>query len=206
MTPGRPGAGTPKEQLPAVVLASDVVGYRRMLDELSPTPFRRFAAEWFEECARAITAQKGALDRMASGSVLAYWLIDHPDRPAGEIALALRAAAEIASLAEEFAACFFDRFGGGEFRIGVGVHVGSVELGNAGATQEQVWTLLGEAVSVAVGLEALAEERARPVVVSDAVAERAPAGHVFRELDAAVVKQSERVVQAFALELSSLPA
>ena len=193
----------PRDLLPAVVLASDIVGYKRMLEQLAPTPFRRFASEWFEEAARAISAQRGALDRMSSGSVLGYWLIEHPERPRGEIALALRAAADLAALAEEFAACFADRFRGGTFRIGVGVHVGSVELGNAGATQEQVWTLLGEAIGTAVGLEALAEEHGHPAVVSDAVAAHVDASHALHPLAGVALAQGDRPIQAFAVELSA---
>jgi class 3 adenylate cyclase len=193
----------PPDLLPAVVLASDIVGYKRMLEELAPTPFRRFASEWFEEAARAIAAQHGALDRMTSGSVLGYWLIEHPERPAGEIALALRAAVELGSLAEEFAAGFVDRFRGGHFAIGVGVHVGSVQLGNAGATQEQVWTLLGEAVSAAAALEGLAEQHGHLAVVSDAVAAHVDGSYALHPLSDANLKQGERPIQAFALELSA---
>jgi class 3 adenylate cyclase len=189
--------------LPAVVLASDIVGYRKMLDELAPAPLRRFATEWCEESARVIAAHKGALDRMASGSVLAYWLVEHPDRPEREVALALRAAAALAALAEEFAAGFVDRFGGGSFGIGVGVHLGPVELGNAGATQEQVWTLLGDAVTIAVGLEGLAEEHGHVAVVSEAVALRADGGAACRALGTGAVREGDRPIQAFALELSA---
>jgi class 3 adenylate cyclase len=201
--PDAPEAEPVRDLLPAVVLASDIVGYRRLLEELAPAPFRRFASEWFEEAARAISAQRGALDRMTSGSVLGYWLIEHPERPSGEIALALRAAADLAALAEEFGACFVDRFRGGRFRIAVGVHVGSVELGNAGATQEQVWTLLGEAVSAATGLEGLAEEHGHVAVVSDAVAPHVDASYALHPLEGAALKQGDVPIQAFALDLSA---
>jgi class 3 adenylate cyclase len=201
--PAGPAAAEPKDLLPAVVLVSDIVGYRRMLEELAPAPFRRFASEWFEEAARAISGQRGALDRMTSGSVLGYWLIEHPDRPRGEITLALRAAADLAALAEEFAACFADRFRGGAFRIGVGVHLGSVELGNAGATQEQVWTLLGDAVGAAVGLESLAEEHGHVAVVSDAIAAHVDASHALHPIGSTA---GERPIQGFAVELSAKAA
>ncbi len=204
--PGAAGVAAleePKELLPAVVLASDIVGYRRLLEELAPAPFRRFASEWFEAAGRAIAARRGSLDRMTTGSVLGYWLIEHPDRPRGEIALALRAALDLAALAEEFAAAFADRFGGGRFRIGVGVHLGSVELGNAGATPEQVWTLLGDAVSAAAGLQSLAEEHGQVAVVSDAIATHVDASYALHPLGSTAAKPGAKPLHAFALELSA---
>jgi class 3 adenylate cyclase/pSer/pThr/pTyr-binding forkhead associated (FHA) protein len=192
-----------EDLLPAVVLVSDIVGYRRLLGELAPAPLQRFAKEWFDEAGRAIGAQRGALDKMTGAAVLGYWLIEHPDRPRGEIALALRAAADIASLAEEFAACFADRFGGGQFRIGVGVHIGSVALGNAGATQDQVWTLLGSAVAAAAALESLAAEHGHVVVVSDAVAAHVDANCALHPLGAAPLEPGQPPIQGFALELNA---
>jgi adenylate cyclase len=85
---------------------------------------------------------------------------DHASR-AVRCAVAMREA--LAALSEE-------RGGHGEppLRMGIGVHTGSVVLGDIGTTQRRDYTIVGDAVNVAARLQELTRVEGVDVLVSDA--------------------------------------
>jgi adenylate cyclase len=61
-----------------------------------------------------------------------------------------------------------ERSSGGriEFRIGIGIHIGEIILGNVGAVDRLDFTAIGPAVNLACRLETLTKRLGRPLLVS----------------------------------------
>jgi len=185
-------------ELPAVVLAAEVVGYARLARSLAPAPLHEIVSDWIADAQRVIERARGTFDRMANQSVIGYWLVDDPAQPQPEIMLALGALRALMGVCEDVAPHFARRFDGLVFATSAGLHVGTVRLGNAGATQSQVWTVTGDAVLAAVALLALSEERSHPALVSDAVARHSPATYRFEPVGRSDLSEAGRPIEALA--------
>ena len=190
--------GRPPE-LRCVVLAADVAAYADLTRRVAPEPLREFVGCWIEDARRVIERGGGTFDRMTDRTLIGYWRIADVTQPRVEVGQALEAVRALVCLCEDFAPLFSARFEGTLFRTALGLHLGSARIGNAGVTQDQVWTVEGPAVTAAVALEALAEERSCAAVVSAAIAEHAPADLRLHPLGVLPLTEDGCPVQALAL-------
>ena len=110
----------------------------------------------------AITATGGVVDKYLGDGLLA--LFETPDE-ASSAQAALAATTRIGDALEEFNRTLADE-GAPEVRIGIGLHLGEVVLGEIGAAGNAPRTIIGETVNAASRLEAMTKEMGVEVLVS----------------------------------------
>ena len=161
------------------VLFTDIVDFTGRTERLAASDTAAFLNHHFGLLTACIEAEQGTVDKYIGDAVMALWgaVEDQPDHPVR----AVRAAAAIA------AALSADNRGRERpVRLRIGVHSGSVVVGNIGTASRMNYTVVGDAVNVAQRLEKLAGELAPDaevaVLVSEETARRLPGGIRLRPL------------------------
>ncbi len=136
------------------VLFSDIRNFTTITEKLSAHETVEFLNVYFERVINVIRAEGGRIDKFIGDAVMAEFGVPYPfaDHPAR----ALRAAAGMRQVAEEFKSWMRDRFPHKElpeFAVGIGIHTGNAVVGNLGSAKRMEFTAIGDTVNVASRLE-----------------------------------------------------
>jgi adenylate cyclase len=157
------------------VLFADVQGISGLLGRLPPRDIASLLGDFYQAMSEAIFEQQGTLDKFVGDAVVAVF--GAPIPMADGATRALRCAFRMLELVEESNRGLpADR----RFAIRVGVNTGTVVAGNFGTAERTEFSVLGDTVSVAARLEAMAA--AGTVYVGRETARQAAATFSFQDL------------------------
>lgn len=176
------------------VLFSDIRGYTRMSEGMTPLKVFALLNDYLERMGRAVDEAGGFVDKYIGDAVMALFDDEHTDRVLDAI-VAMRAA--LRALNRERVAA-----GLPEIEHGIGAHAGEVVMGTIGFTSKIESTVIGDAVNVASRVEGLTKDRAVAVLITGAIVAglREPDRFRLRKLDEPVVLRG----RADAVELYTL--
>ncbi len=132
------------------VLFSDVVGFTRISETLSPEHVVALMNGYFNRMIPCIDTTEGAFDKFIGDALMAYWGIPFDRGDSAAQAAQTAIAMQVAMLgfnAVQMAA------GAAPLGIGIGLNTGEVVAGNIGALNQMQYTLLGDCVNVAARIE-----------------------------------------------------
>ena len=153
-------------QQQVAVLFVDMIGFTRLAESLAPPAVIALLREFNGRMQAAVFAHHGTVDKYIGDGVMATF--GTPRAGAHDASNALRAAR---AMCEAMTAWNLSRTARGEapVAIGVGVHYGTVVLGDIGGESRLEFAVLGDTVNVASRLERLTREIGATIVASDAV-------------------------------------
>ena len=198
--------GEPRE---LTLMFTDIQGFTRLSEQLTPAELTRVLGLYFETLASAITGSGGTIDKFIGDSIMAFWnapgaCLDHPAAACRAVLSCLEATRRLyASEAWGGRAPLHTRFG---------VNTDRALVGHFGAPSRLSYTAMGDAVNVAARLESLCKQYGVAVLVSDAVELGAREQYVFRRVDVVTVVGKTRAIGVYELlgargeELPDLPA
>ena len=141
----------PKARDDVTVLVADVQGISGLLERLQPPEVAALLGDFYRSMSEAVFEQQGTLDKFVGDAVMAVF--GAPIPMADGATRALRCAFSMLERVEQANRRLpADR----RFGIRVGVNTGSVVAGNFGTADRTEYTVLGETVSTAARLEAMA--------------------------------------------------
>jgi len=181
-----------------IVLVSDIRNYTPMNTSLPGEMFSRFIKDWFGVCTGIIEGKGGSIDRFLGDAVMAFWVAANRENAQKEISDALEVAGSLIDEAHVFSTRLSGDFPGYEFRIGVGLSMGSALLANA---EHGETDLAGASVDLAFRLESLTKEKKYPVIVGANIAGSAGEAFRFRDLGQATIEGWQQPVSICALLL-----
>jgi class 3 adenylate cyclase len=137
------------------VMFTDVAGFTGFSEGLPADTIAAFLNRHFAILGACIEEEDGTVDKFIGDSVMAFW--GAPDRQSDHAARAARAAREIIAAIEAENAVRATK-GEPPVRVRIGLHSGSVTVGNIGSPGRINYTIIGDTVNIAQRLEQLGKE------------------------------------------------
>lgn len=183
-----------------IVMVTDVRDYTAMSEALPDKEFSRMMTRWFRKSSEIIEQNEGTVDKFIGDAVLAYWMIENPDRTREAIESALTSVTKTLGLQKKFSRQLSRRFPDHDFRVGIGLNMGSVMVGDVGAGVLPSFTISGDTVNVAFRLEELTKEKkGQTVILNRNIADDARDSYKFNILGKTMVRGRKEPVPLVAL-------
>ena len=190
-----PGALTLSgEEKEVSILFSDIRGFTTLSEKLTPSQVSSLLKDYFTPMTRIVIDRSGTLDKFIGDALLAFW--NAPTDVPGHQSLALDAAISMLAKVQALNTHFQERYGVA-VSIGIGLHSGSVRVGNMGSEDLFDYTVIGDGVNLASRLEGLCKFYGVALVVSEAVVTAAEGAWKFQLLDKVQVKGKSEPVRIF---------
>jgi adenylate cyclase len=190
------------------VLFNDIRGYSTITEKLTPPQIVEMLNCYLGAITEVIRGHGGFVDKYLGDGLLACFGGPVPTAdPAGD---ALRAALAMVHCLQEKVWPELDARGLPRFKMGIGIHLGPVIMGNIGSATRMDYTVIGDTVNVASRVEGQTKEYGWAVLVTHEVLEQAQGEFDGELVGERQVKGREqpvslyRVVDPAALELYRL--
>jgi len=133
------------------ILFTDIVGFTALSESMSAEEVATLLNEHFSLIVRCVEEHRGTVDKFMGDGLMAFWVGE--DAEAGAACAARAAVAMAASVTDAIARARAS--GRPALRIRIGLHFGTVIVGNLGGGDRVNYTIIGDTVNVASRLEAL---------------------------------------------------
>ncbi|WP_284123998.1 adenylate/guanylate cyclase domain-containing protein [Parerythrobacter aestuarii] len=160
------------EQRDLCMMFTDLEGFTRFSHGREPQATAAILNRYLEQMSGIVLDHGGTLDKYVGDALVAFWgapiASDDDAEQCVACAMALHAASE--RLRAEIAAEYGDTLG----RTRIGLHCGSVVVGNFGGTRRIQYTALGDAMNIAARLEGANKYLGSDILASGQMRARAP--------------------------------
>lgn len=184
------------------VFFSDLQGFTRMCEGLTPDATVRFLNRYFSMMAEVIRSRQGIVDKYIGDSVMAFWGPPFTD-PADHARLGCIAALEQMKKMDAFRAAlpelFGMRHGLPEVNVRMGIASGEVTVGNIGSETSRGYTVIGDTVNLASRLEQANKFYGTRILASEITRTLAGDEFAFREIDSLRVAGKLEPVKVYEL-------
>ena len=175
------------------ILFCDIRGFTSMSEKMPAQEVVRMLNDYFELMVDVVFEHNGILDKFIGDAIMALW--GAPVRRSDDALHAVQAAVAMQKKIVEFNA---SRIAAGKspLKAGIGVHTGTVVVGNMGSSKALSYTAIGDGVNLASRLCSLAG--AEEVIISAECAAKAGKDKFLLEpLPPAKVKNREQPVEIY---------
>ncbi len=171
------------------VMFSDIRGFTTISETLEPCAVVQLLNEYLSQMTDAVFQEQGTLDKYIGDAVMAFWGSPYPQQD--HAARACRSALEMMRRLEQLNARW-KSLGKPQFDIGVGIHTGTMNVGNMGSDRRLSWTVIGDNVNLASRLEGVNKEYRCHILITEATWTLVHEQFAARLLDRIRVKGRER--------------
>lgn len=175
---------------------SDIRKFTALSEHLTPHQVTALLHDYLTPMTSIITKHNGTLDKFIGDAVMAFWNapVDVENYQLESVKAALAQQKELSSLNKVFQEKY-----GISIEVGIGLHAGSVHVGNMGSAELFDYTLVGDDVNLASRIEGLTKYYGLEILVSQTIAEACDDTFYFRFIDMVRVKGKEEPVSIYSV-------
>lgn len=175
---------------------SDVAGFSRVAEKLSPKELVRWLNEYLSAMTEIILDEGGTLDKYEGDAIIAFWNapIDQADHALRACRAALKCQQELLHLNPEL-----QKIGGHPVRMRIGINSGRAVVGNMGSKRRFDYTAMGDTVNLASRLEGAGKFYGVSIVISESTLLQAGEELVVRPVDVVRVVGKTQPVRIYEL-------
>jgi class 3 adenylate cyclase len=180
------------------VMFLDIRGFTALSERISSESLVSMLNTFFGRVSEIVQGNEGFVNKFIGDGMLAFFAVG--DRLVDD---ALQASREICEATEHLndSGALQAFIGDNRIAVGIGLHCGSVILGNIGSKRKLDFTVIGPPVNTASRIESLTKQFSRTVLVSDSVRNAASDRFSFEPLGRTDVKGIEGGVEIYSLHL-----
>ena len=186
------------ESTPVTVLFSDIRNFTRISERLGAKAVVEMLNAYFEGAAEIVLSERGTIDKFIGDTLMAEF--GTPEHNPQHARNALRAAVKMQRHAEEFAKKFMALNPDPElppFKIGIGIHTGEAIVGSIGTRKRSEFTVIGDVVNVAAGVESLSKDVGAVIIATRECLAAAGGGVQAQDAGLHYVKGRAEAVQVY---------
>ncbi len=189
----RQGSSASSQNRIVTVLVSDVRGFTSMSEKMEAHEVVDFLNEYFTEMVDIVFKHGGTLDKFMGDGLLAYFgaPLEQPDHGLQ----AVRCSLEMVEALEKLNRRHQGRQT--KFSLGIGLHSGTVTLGNIGSPSRQEFTIIGDTVNVASRIEGITKEHDTFILASKSVVELTQQDFQWRSIGDIKLRGKEKTMELF---------
>lgn len=155
----------------ATILFSDLRDFTKLSEKRTPEEVLYILNRYFQEMSNAIEIHGGFINKFIGDAILAVFgtpmpMPDHPNR-AFQTALEMQKNLDILNSQ-------FLKEGLAELKMGIGIHTGSLLVGNIGSTNRMEFTVIGDTVNTASRVEGLCKGLQKNLLITENTANLLP--------------------------------
>ena len=182
------------ERREMTVMFADIRNFTALSENLTSRQLKQLLNDYLTPITKIIFTHAGTIDKYVGDMVMAFWNapVDNPNHADDAVQAAMEVIEETARLAPVFAG-----YGINNFRIGIGLNTGEMNVGDMGSEYRLAYTVLGDAVNLGSRLEGLTKFYDLPIIVSDTTRDTCTRAE-FRYIDRVMVKGREHPLEIFA--------
>lgn len=162
------------------IFFSDIADFTSLSESLSPEVLMVHLSAYLDEMTEVIREHEGTVDKYIGDSVMAFW--GAPTPQANHAHRACHAALDCQQRIHELNKAWASE-GKLPLPTRIGMHTGSVVVGNIGSSERMNYSVLGDAVNVASRLEGANKVYGTRIIVSEATYGQVATRFAFRPLD-----------------------
>jgi adenylate cyclase len=182
------------ERRDITLMFTDLAGFTTFSEALSPEQVTYVLNRHFTDMTDILLEQQGTLVQFIGDAIMAFWgaPLDDEDHAYHAVVTAIAMQKAMEKLREELAKENLP-----QIRMRIGIHSGSVVVGNLGSAKRFGYTAIGDDVNLASRLEGINKLYGTGIMISGDTARQVEGRIALRPVDLVIVKGKSQAVEVF---------
>lgn len=183
------------EKIEATVMFADIRGFTSLTEKSAPEDVIAVLNDHFTLATEVIFKYDGHVDKFIGDEIMAVFgaIVEHDDHPVQAVMAAVTLQKEINSINLKL-----EDIGKTPVRVGIGINLGEVIVGNIGSKKRMEYTVIGDTVNVASRLTDIAGPD--DIIISESVYQKVSDFIIVEELDPITVKGKSAPIQTYSVK------